>query len=296
MTVARFPLPVFGFALLLSFTASLSAQSVAVQADANIAIADLAQDPPISKRKFKGHNACISPDGTKVAFTHYDRDSNRRIAVGDLTTGKWELVAGIPGNNSYLPIWSPDGSEIWFNHFLETDWALAKVKPTGGGFEVVKDLPLQPMAYGWFPDGRRLLCHNLESLFILDFGKNGRVTSQKIPKSASLEGLSSPSRIVVSPSGKQALLDIMVESDPTKFDTPASAVFLLDPTTGEARRLTPTDMDAAYPTWLADGKSFLFSSFNPKTGKSDVWKMEIGSKPILVLKNASEPTVASGVK
>ena len=284
-------LPVF----LLVSAGLARAQAFSFQSDKQIAVADLS-DAKIQPRKLaEGSDPCISPDAKSVAFTRYDKDGNRFIAIADAATGKWNLVKGIPGKNSYLPIWTPDGRTLYFNYFHGDNWAVARVDPAGGGFQILKNLPKQPGSYGWFPDGKSLLCNNLDEFFVLTFN-GGDVTLREIPKSAELTGLSIPCRIDVSPDGKRALFDMMVPEDSgPKDDGPPSAVFVLDIASGRITRVTPKGVNASNASWLPDGKEFLFASFDAKTSRPSICRSPAvgpAAKPSAVIRNAGEPRVA----
>ncbi len=290
----RYSILIFSCCAVLSL-AGARAQSLSLQLDTHIAVADLSDAKAQPRKLTKGSDPCISPDGKSVAFTRYDEDGNRFIAIADAATGKWSLVKGIPGKNSYLPIWSPDGKDLYFNYFLNDNWAVARVDAAGGGFQILKDLPKQPGSYGWLPNGKELLCNDLESFFVLTFKDDGTVALRNIATSAPLTGLSTPGRIAVSPDGTRALFDMSVPEDGGPQDNePPSAVFLLDIATGRITRVTPKGMNAFYASWLPDGNGFLFTSFDVKTSRPSICRAPAhgSAKPTVVMKNASEPRVA----
>lgn len=271
------------------------AQLVSLQADKRIAVADLSDAKKHPRMLAEGGDPCISPDGKSVAFTRSDKDGNRFIATADAATGGWHLVSGIPGKNSYLPIWAPDGSTIYFNYFQGDNWALARVDPAGGHFQILKDLPKQPGSYGWFPNGKDLLCASTESFFVLTFDSSGKAALREIPKSADLTGLSIPSRIDVSPDGTSALFEMTVSEDFGPHDDgPPSAVFLLDIHSGRITRITPKGINASQASWLPDGKEFLFTVYDARTSRGSICRAHAdgSSKPAVVLKKAKEPKVA----
>lgn len=270
-----------------------SAQLFSLQLKDVVAVANLSDANLVPRKVTAGSDASISPDGKSVAFTRYDAEGNRFIAVADSATGKWNLVKGIPGKNSYLPIWSPDGRTIYFNYFLNDNWAVARVDAGGGNFQILNNLPRQPAAYGWFPGGEALLCHDMESFFVLELGDGSKATVREIPKADNLGGLSSPSRIEVSPDGKAALFDMLVESETgANDDGPPSAVFKLDIASGKITRLSPKGYNGISPSWLPNGKEFLFSGMNAKSGVRTIYRAAIdaGTPPVPVLKNSSDPT------
>ena len=272
-----------------------SSQIFAFQLRDEVAVANLSDAKILPRKITAGSDSAISPDGKSVAFTRYDSEGNRFIAVADTASGKWNLVKGIPGKNSYLPIWTPDGRTIFFNYFLTDNWAVARVDAGGGGFQILKNLPRQPSAYGWFPGGNALLCHDMESFFVLELGDGSNATVRGIPKPDGLGGLCSPSRIDVSPDGKSALFDMLVESETgADGDGPPSAVFKLDIASGKITRLSPKGYNGISPSWLPNGKEFLFSGMNAKSGLRTIYRAPIDAKtpPVVVLKNASDPTAS----
>src|ERR1700744_6493854 len=62
-----------------------------------------------------GTDACLSPDGTRIAYTDQGAaDHSRRIGVFDLEAGKVTILdSGC--HNCYGPSWSPDGAYLVYN-------------------------------------------------------------------------------------------------------------------------------------------------------------------------------------
>lgn len=274
-----------------------SAQSFSCAKDGSVSVGNASADPVKIRRLGAGDDPCISPDGTQIAFTQSDADGNRFIAVMDSKTGKSRRVDGIPGKNSYLPIWSPDGKSLYFNHFHGDNWVLAKVSPKGGDFQAFTGLKRQPASYGWMPDGSALVCHDLNAFYLMKIkadGSPGAITD--LPASLNALDMSSGCRISVTKDGKSALVDATVGEDMTENDPgPPSAIFLIALDSGKVTRLTPKGIDASYPAWLPDGSHFLFSSAdkngNPVIKKSST---QPGATPEILVKNAGIPTVAAG--
>ena len=286
--------------LLLTFTAfvsAASAQTVAFQSDTHIAVANLAEDKPKVRKLVEEADPSLSPDGTKIAYTKSDDAGNRRIAIYDLSTGKSSLVKGIKGQNEFGAIWSHDGKTLLFNHFIETDWSLASVNASGGGFQIVIDKGVRQVAgFANIPGTSDWLCHDLESFYLAKIDGSGAAKLTDLPKSKAIEGLSMPTHLSVSPDGKNALLEQLVDAEAKPEDEgPPSAVFQIEIATGKITRVTPKGLYADGPSWLPSGKEFLFGSFDSKTQTESIYRMAIepGSKPVLVLKKARNPSVAS---
>ena len=277
--------------------APLSAQMVAFARDETVVVASLAEPTAPPKKLAPGVDPCISPDGKSVAFTQMDDQGGRRIAVVDVDSGKVRRVSGIPGGNSFMPIWSSDSKTLLFNHFMETDWALARVDAGGGSFVVILD-PAGRKAGSFAPihGDSRWLCHDMEALFTVQWDAAGKVDIKDLPRpTGTPASFSMPSRISVSADGKSALFDMDAEgeADPNE-EGPLSAVYLLDIATGKITRLTPKGFFSHQPAWLPDGKHFIFCGFNKKDAASAIYRASIDAagKPELLWPTAISPTVA----
>ncbi len=272
-----------------------SGQTYAFQTDEAIFVADLEQPEAPAKKLTGGYDPAISPDGKAVAFTQQDEDGNRRIAIVDVETAKVRLVAGIPGENAFLPAWSIDGKQLYFHHFGTSNWRLARVDAEGGGFTIIlEEGGREAGAYGPFPNGNGWLCHDLDSFFVL---KAGEIF--EVPNSTNVTGLSLPSRLSVAPDCQRALFEIFVEEDMGPDDEgPPAAISLIDLTTGKRTQITARGINGMYPNWLPGGEEFLFAGYDVKTNQSSIYRMKLepGAKPVLVRKNASWPSVATGTR
>lgn len=272
-----------------------SGQIIAYQTDSHIGVADLSGGKVVRRDLTPGTDPAISPDGKKIAFTQSDDAGDRRIAIADVTTGAVTVVKGIPGKNEFMPVWSSDGKQLYFNHFLESEWALASVDAEGGNFRLVLEKgSRQAGTFGPFPGGKEWLCHDLESFFVLKLEDQNKVTLADIAKTGALS-LSMPGHLDVSPDGKSALFERSVEEDVKPDDEgPPSAVFLIDLSSGKTKRLTPKGANANCPAWLPGGKDYLFSGFDPESSSSTICRAPLdgSTPPVILLKGASHPTVA----
>lgn len=270
---------------------TLHAQPYACSLETKVACGDL-RGSQAPKPVAEGYDPAISPDGQRIAYTQYDEAGNRRIAIVDIATRKSYLVEGIPGDNNYGPVWSPDGKDLYFNHFLDSDWTLARVQSEGGGFQIVYP---GSVSFAVFPDGKKLLCNDMSKFFILtlDQGKAGARTD--LPVDAKYESTSIPCRIDISPDGKNALFEMCVESDiqASKTDYPPVSIWSVDLEDGSLTRITPPGLNAIYPSWLPDGSGLLFAQDGPGKDTTSIYRksLPLDSKAELVAKNANQPTI-----
>jgi TolB protein len=271
-------------------------QSFAFQRDEGIAISDLADVKGSLKKLGKGTDPCISPDGSKVAFTQSDAAGDRRIAIYDLAQGKATLVKGVPGKNEFMPIWTPDGKRLFFNHFGESDWVFAGVDAAGGNFQTInKETTRKVAGAASMLKGEEWLCHDMEAFYVLKVSGESIGKVRELPKTEDVTSLSMPSWLAVSPDGKTALFDRGVEAEADAKDGYVpNAIFQLDLATGKVSRVTPKGVEADHPSWLPGGTEFLFGGFDKKADKSAIYRMAVapGSSPVLVLADASSPSVA----
>jgi TolB protein len=264
------------------------------ESEVGVGVVTLPANKELEPVLFEGLDSCVSPDGQWIAFTEMDAAGGRFIAVGEVATGKKRRVSGIPGDNSYRPLWSPDGRTLTFDHFLSDDWVVAQVKVEGGGFSVLKGLPKKISSHAWSPDGKRLLCQDMVRFFWVEVGDWSRPVVKEVPQPAKLEGLSSATKMVVSPDGKSALVAMEVEPGPEE-EFPPTAIFLLNLVSGELVRLSAKGVEVADPSWLPDGKSYLYSVFGevPAIHQAEAKPGAVSKR---VLEHAVQPSVATGIR
>jgi len=279
--------------LALCLTSALaSAQPYACSLDTKIAVGDVRSPGKSPKVLAEGYDAAISPDGTKVAFTLSSENGDRSIAIADVATGKVQSVEGIPGNNNYGPVWSPDGNLIYFNHFLDSDWTVARVNSGGGDFQIIYQ---GSVAFAVFPDGKKLLCNDMTNFFVISLEGTGASVGEKLPGDAKLEGISVPCRIDIAPNGETALFEMSVGADMVsgKDDFPPISIWQVNLKDGSLTRITEKGANTTYPAWLPDGSGFLYVKDGAGSSPS-IYKQQLaaGSQADLVAKKASQPTVA----
>ncbi len=92
-----------------------------------------------------------SPDGTKYAFTALDR-----LYVMDLPNGAPSRVTG-ESEGEYYPIWSPDGREIAYVTWDDSEGHIKKVRSSGGNPRQLTTVSAFYQQLAWSPDGDRIV-------------------------------------------------------------------------------------------------------------------------------------------
>lgn len=231
-----------------------------------------------SRKIAEGNLGEISPDGTRVAFNSNGpgKEVIRHLEIAEVVSGKVSRIGGIPSDNSFGPVWSPDGKALLFSVYMDRDWQLARVGADGSGFRVVLHADKKNHSYYapcWAPDGMSFYAHDLEE--IGQFDLNGKLL-RKWTLTTLVEngGMNSGSRMSVSPDGKSMLIDLDMDEpdDPnrTNWDGPPPAVWLLDLQAGKVRRITAPGHFAWDPFWMGAGR-FLFISQGPKEDAPSVY-------------------------
>jgi TolB protein len=292
------------FAILaLALCSSHSAEPAAPQKriafarDSSLWITNL--DGTKTRKLVKGDNPCLSPDGTKVAFTMSPRGGNeivRYIAVVQVATGATQIFKAIPSDNCFGPVWSPDGSQIVFEIFVQNHWRLGLVNADGSGFQFFQT-PARDQGWSspcWAPDSKSIFCQDLEK--ICRFGLDGEtMASWEIAKIIPKGDMDSSKRLSVCQDGKRMLIDInMDEEDSLKdWEGPPPAIWLFDMPSGKATRLTPKKSYASDSCWLSDSE-FLLVDADQGGKTSSIYRSSInGGKSRLLIKDAVNPSVST---
>jgi Tol biopolymer transport system component len=109
--------------------------------------------------------AAWAPDGQRLIFLHEDSQSGfSRVVIFEADLARQDLrplFADVIGDDSGLPVWSPDGEELLFSqHILggSSSRQLFLIRPDGSELtQVTDDLRFTAAAYQWSPDGRRII-------------------------------------------------------------------------------------------------------------------------------------------
>jgi TolB protein len=265
--------------------------------DSNIWIANL--DGSKARKLIRGADPSISPDGQKVAFTISPTGGQevvRNIAVMELSTGSTKVFKEIPSNNCFAPVWSPDGSQILFEIFVENHWRLGLLNGDGSGFRFF-EMPFRDPGWwsvSWAPDGKSIFCQDLAK--ICRFDLSGQLlASWEIGKIIPNGDLDSSKRLSVSDDGQRLLIGVNMDQEepPKDWEGPPPAIWLFDIPSGKATRLTPKMSYASDSCWLNHSEYLLVDATkNEKT--SSIYQASIGGgTPRRVIKNAADPSVSA---
>jgi TolB protein len=251
------------------------------------------------RKLIRGADPSISPDGTKVAFTMSPsggKEVLRFIAVADVATGATKIFKATPSSNSFGPVWSPDGSQILFEIFVENHWRLGLVNADGSEFRFFKmpSLDLGWWSAIWAPDARSIFCQDLEKIY--QFGLNGvLLNSWEISKVIPHGDMDSSKRLSISADGKRLLIDVNMDEEASlkDWEGPPPAIWLFDIASAKATRLTPKKSYASDSCWLSDVDFLLVDA--DKGGKTNsIYRASIGGwMPRLLIKNAANPSVSN---
>jgi len=283
--------------LLLALAASLhAAEQTVAYTDGTILTRALDGGKP--RRITEGAWPDISPDGTKVAYnTESAKTMERRIAVADIATRRSTVFSEIPSDNCHSPAWSPDGKQITFYIYADSDWHIGLVNADGTGFRYVHKAGANHRTRwgaAWAADGKSLFCQDLDTLYRIAL--DGKILAQwSVEKTFPRGGLNSGARLAPSPDGKSLLVDVDMGEDVNRedWDGPPPSIWQLDLATGRADRITKPDQYLWEPAWIND-REILCNGLPAGSKTFSIFRLPVaGGKPTLWVKKARSASVSN---
>jgi Tol biopolymer transport system component len=233
----------------------------------------------------------LSPDGNYLTFMWTGpAEDNPDIYVQQIGAGN-PLRLTSDARSDYNPVWSPDGKWVAFLRAERIPASsepagpseLRLIPPLGGAERKLGDLRMRtvgtPAFLAWCPDSACVIATDSmgegrpDALFVfpLDTGERRQLTSPPDGANDCNPAMSPDGRSLVFrrvPAARAGELYWM------PFGNPGS-------TGAHAKRLTPSAMDAAYPSWVPGGNEIVFA------GRGTLWRLSPDSEstpvPLLLL-------------
>ncbi len=205
----------------------------------------------------------ISPDGTRIALTTVEKSGTtyaRHIAVAEIATGKITLFKDVPSDNSYYPVWSPDGKRIVFTLRQNEVWNLATIAPDGTDFRILKKgAQNEATLYSpsWARDEGSIFCQDM----------NGKLLLLSI--------------------------DMGEEHNRKDWDGPPPALWTFEIATQKVVRITPKMLFGWDGCWI-DSNNILFLSQAEGEKSASLYRMSIDGKNLKqLITDARMPSVSA---
>jgi Tol biopolymer transport system component len=202
----------------------------------------------------------LSPDDQWVAFTFNAGGGQADIALIRTDGTGLRQLTDQPHYSNWMPLWSPDGSELVFYSGRSGNHQLWSIHPDGSGLRQLTEAPYRIVHFTWSPDGKRIVYYSTDGdsyTFQPDVPWKDQ-SPEKLPRAP--EGRFAPTSW--SPDGERLAGSVEYESGKNRI-----AVFSL---TSREYRVFPTVGDS--PVWLSDNRRLLFGDggrvllFDGKTG------------------------------
>lgn len=203
----------------------------------------------------------ISPTGKQVAFVHHDASGNSEIDVVSTSGGAASTLVPADGShpNARSPVFSPDGSSVYFVYDNGGTSQLAVVGTTGAGLADITTGSLAYAAPAVAPDGTLVAAAGSSASSLTQIERVDPTSGQatNITNSLPTDVVTIADRISVSPDGSQAVFEARTTSSVTRI----FAIDLNNP--GTVVQLTDHPGDAtandSYPSYV-DASTVAFSS------------------------------------
>ena len=272
------PFSLLLLALPLSACASVDAQSLAANVEPPSA-ADIGLPEHLVPRR-----PALSPDGTKLAYTH-----GGDIWVANVADGQATRLTAHAGFDT-SPIWSPDGSQIAFSGKRHGNFDVFVIAASGGEPKRLTWISENEVIHGWVNQSTLLTGMTRERWYNRYGRAQGLWTVNTAGQTPQLFGDFPAGRSAVSSDGNTVVYEKGSGDQRRRAYRGAAAndLWVFERNSGQHRQLTKTDGSEFCPQISADGKTVYFlsdqkSSENPGARDLGLWSMPIsGGKAKLV--------------
>jgi serine/threonine protein kinase len=103
-----------------------------------------------------------SPDDQWVAFTFNAGGGQADIAVIRTDGTDLRQLTDQPHYSNWMPLWSPDGSELVFYSSRSGNSELWTIRPDGSGLRQLTEAPYRIIHFAWSPDGKRIVYYSTD--------------------------------------------------------------------------------------------------------------------------------------
>jgi Tol biopolymer transport system component len=203
-------------------------------------------------------------DGKQILFSAFASDASRLYAI-DPDGTKQREIAKVPGRG---PALSPEGTRLIYMTGTWTATRLMLSASDGSRPQPITDGSSIAWNNHWSPDGKRIAFTSRSdpkselAIFVMNADGTGRRKLSHFP-----DGSGNAQWPVWSPDGRKVAIQV------NRLQEHDAHIWIIDATTGEARKLAAHDqpyLDET-PAWFPDGKRIAFQS--NRTGKMEVWVM-----------------------
>jgi len=231
---------------------------------------------------------CLSPDGTKLAYTANTKDGGRILKVIDINT-KVKIILNTNSNNCYGAVWSPDGKYIAYNVFdaAKSKWSIAVIDAANTMQPNVLTGQLeQSYMPTWLADSKSVVVQNMDNVFVFDLSGNISATykisdiARGAPGLDNNTGPSSADRFVFTADGSKIVFSSEVD-EPGGQDGPPNGVFVYDVSSRSTLRLSPKGYFAGGV--FIKGNKVLFTGSKLKSTVSNVYTVDLDGKNFKIL-------------
>ncbi|MFC2060188.1 trypsin-like peptidase domain-containing protein [Chloroflexota bacterium] len=212
------------------------------QYDIYIMDADGSNQERLTTSGVEGDHYAFSPDGRRIVYG----------AGGNILTinddGTWN-IALLSGRRAYEPAWSPDGTEIGFHSWHDTDQAEIYVMDVGGGnLTRLTDNSADDISPAWSPDGTKIA-------FTSDRDGNREIYVMNADGS-NQRRLTDERNEDIYPTWSPDGAEILFQSDRDH-----RGIYIMNADGTNVRRLTSTSYSSNCPDWSPDGTKIGFHSW-----------------------------------